>query len=101
MPGEPCEASVEHHPLPQCKLKRLSAVAVQVQAAQQMAQMRAEFPERELLQQIESLQSQLATSSGIPNGADMETRVQNLEARIDFVYTQFQAMERDTHTLAN
>ena len=60
-----------------------SAVAgIHAQAVQHLAQLRAEYGkrERELLQTIKSLQSQLAASSGMsPNGADLETRVKNQE----------------------
>lgn len=77
-----------------------SAVAgAQVQAVQQLAQLRAEFGnrERELLQQIQTLQSQVHAPNGnmSPNGTDLGTRLQSMEAKIDYLYTQFLRLEGD------
>ena len=87
------------HELASVHAQASSAVAgAQVQAVQQLASLRADFEvrEKELLDQIRSLQSQLhapAVSSG-PNGAASDSsRLERLEAKVDYLHSMFQQFD--------
>ena len=85
------------HELASVHAQASSAVAgAQVQAVQQLARADFEVREKELLDQIRSLQSQLhapAVSSG-PNGAASDSsRLERLEAKVDYLHSMFQQFD--------
>ena len=91
------------HELASVHAQASSAVAgAQVQAVQQLASLRADYEvrEKELLERIQSLQSQLHAPavSMSPNGTAVDSRLERLEAKVDYLHSMFQGFDQEFRT---